>query len=225
MLFCLFPWGKIVISFLFQLKLLLKYNFCGSHHTPLLPPLSLSLSPGSKSHPNHNRTSSSCRNKHLIGCKIPPTIDIRNISTNKTPCSSQKSSPTNHHHRFTFFNYSIPSSLPRLRISNSAPVTPPIPSPTSKTHQNNNLIWESLNSQTLSSLNIIPNLMISCSAPTSPTRYQRFKPMSIPECDESGCSTNEWKRFQDHGPMATSPTFHLVKPGDAVFFFNKGKGV
>ncbi|KAM0044056.1 putative transcription factor BES/BZR family [Helianthus debilis subsp. tardiflorus] len=160
------------------------------------------------------------------GCKPPPSIDIRNISTNTTPCSFQKSSPTNHHHRFTFFNDSIPSSLPRLRISNSAPVTPPIPSPTSKTHQNNNnLIWESFNSQTMSSLNIIPNLMISCSAPTSPTRYQRFKPMTIPECDdESGCSTNEWLRFQDHGPMAMSPTFHLVKPGDAAVF-DKGKGV
>ncbi|KAI7744654.1 hypothetical protein M8C21_006435 [Ambrosia artemisiifolia] len=167
------------------------------------------------------------------GCKPPPSIDIRNISTNTTPCSSQKSSPTNH--QFTFFHDSVPSSLPRLRISNSAPVTPPIASPTSKTQQTNNLVWESLNSQSISSLNI-PNFMISCSAPTSPTRYPRFKPMTIPECDESGCSTNEscqWVRFQDHGPMAmspSSPAFHLVNPMGLEMCsddsgLDKGKGV
>ncbi|XP_076954741.1 protein BRASSINAZOLE-RESISTANT 2-like [Bidens hawaiensis] len=159
------------------------------------------------------------------GSKPPlPSIDMRNISTNTTPCSSQVTSPTNN--RFTFFRDSVPSSLPPLRISNSAPVTPPIPSPNAKNPQHNNLIWESLTSQTMSSLNL-PNFMISCSAPTSPTRHQRsFKPMTIPECDESGGSTIEscpWGRFQDHGPMVMSPgspTFHLVDAG-----LDKGKGV
>ncbi|KAI3825576.1 hypothetical protein L1987_07067 [Smallanthus sonchifolius] len=148
------------------------------------------------------------------GCKPPPSIDIRSISANTTPCSSQKSSPSNHH--FTFFHDSVPSSLPPLRISNSAPVTPPISSPTSKTQPNNNLIWESLTNQSISSFNL-PNFMVSCSAPTSPTRYQRFKPMTIPECDESGCSTIETCQWM-------SPTFHLVKPMSDVVL-DKGKGV
>ncbi|KAK1435417.1 hypothetical protein QVD17_01180 [Tagetes erecta] len=164
------------------------------------------------------------------GCKPPPSIDIRNISTNTTPCSSQISSPSNN--RFTFFHDSVPSTLPPLRISNSAPVTPPVSSPTSKTPQNNTLIWESLTKQSMSSFNL-PNFMISCSAPTSPTRYQRFKPMTIPECDESGCSTIESCQWVNHDPMAMSPgspTFHLLKPmatesytSDAVL--GKGKRV
>ncbi|KAD5507836.1 hypothetical protein R6Q59_031389 [Mikania micrantha] len=167
------------------------------------------------------------------GCKPPPAIEIKSISTNTTPCSSRISSPSNH--RFTFFHDSVPSSLPPLRISNSAPVTPPVSSPTSKTPANNSFIWESLTNQSISSFNL-PNFMISCSAPTSPTRCHRFKPTTIPECDESGCSTIEscqWVRFQNHGPKVMSPgspTFQLVKPmahevstNDAVL--GKGKGV
>ncbi|PWA85885.1 hypothetical protein CTI12_AA141870 [Artemisia annua] len=168
------------------------------------------------------------------GCKPPPTIEIGSTSTNTTPCSSRRPSPPTSsipspsNHRFTIFHDSVPSSLPPLRISNSAPVTPPTSSPTSKPPQHNNLIWESITKHQMSSFNL-PNFTISSSAPTSPTRYQRFKPMTIPECDESGCSTIDsckWLNFVS----PNSPTFHLVKPmastsitNDAVL--DKGKGL
>ncbi|PWA13647.1 hypothetical protein CTI12_AA631840 [Artemisia annua] len=178
---------------------------------------------------------------YLQGCKPPPTIEIGSTSTNTTPCSSRRPSPPTpsipspSNHRFTIFHDSVPSSLPPLRISNSAPVTPPTSSPTSKPPQHNNLIWESITKHQMSSFNL-PNYTISSSAPTSPTRYQRFKPMTIPECDESGCSTIDsckWLNFENHEPMVmspNSPTFHLVKPmastsitNDAVL--DKGKGL
>nr|GEZ67984.1 protein brassinazole-resistant 1-like [Tanacetum cinerariifolium] len=178
---------------------------------------------------------------NLQGCKPPPTIEIERTSTNTTPCSSRRPSPPTSsipspsNHRFTIFHDSVPSSLPPLRISNSAPVTPPMSSPTSKPPQHNNLIWESITKHQMSSFNL-PNFTISSSAPTSPTRYQRFKPMTIPECDESGCSTIDsckWLSFENHEPMAMSPntpTFHLVKPmastcitNDAIL--DKGKGL
>nr|XP_043607980.1 protein BRASSINAZOLE-RESISTANT 1-like [Erigeron canadensis] len=175
------------------------------------------------------------------GCKPPPSIEIGSTSTNTTPCPSPPYSSNN---RFTFFHETIPSSLPPLRISNSAPVTPPITSPTSKPPQNNNFILESLTNhhhyQSMSSSFNLPNFTISASAPTSPTRYyQRFKPMPIPECDESDWSNIEscqWVRFQNQEPMAmsspNSPTFHFVKPmaqenvtnsNGAVY--GKGKGI
>ncbi|XP_071694480.1 uncharacterized protein [Rutidosis leptorrhynchoides] len=174
------------------------------------------------------------------GCKPPPpSIEFGSTSTNTTPCSSRKPSPSPPsssypsplNHRFTFFHDSIPSSLPPLRISNSAPVTPPVSSPTSKAPQTNNLIWESLTNQAMSSFNL-PNFMISSSAPTSPTRYPRVKPVTIPECDESGYSTIDscqWITFQNHEHTITgpnSPTFQLVKPMDAdSAILDKGKGV
>ncbi|KAJ9567182.1 hypothetical protein OSB04_003148 [Centaurea solstitialis] len=168
------------------------------------------------------------------GCKPPPCIEIGSTSTNTTPCSSRKPSPPSSsfpspsHHRFAFFHDSMPSSLPPLRISNSAPVTPPLSSPTSKPPQNNHLIWESLTKQSMTSFNLP---YFASSAPTSPTRHQRFMPTTIPECDESGCTTTEscqWVRFQNHEPMVmspNSPTFHLMKPMAASADANgKGKG-
>ncbi|XP_076935984.1 protein BZR1 homolog 1-like [Bidens hawaiensis] len=84
------------------------------------------------------------------GCKPPPSvIDTRRRSTNTTPCASQIPSPWSSSYpspvpsyqcsptrletntpsstnSFGFLCNPIPPSLPPLRISSSAPVTPPL---------------------------------------------------------------------------------------------------
>ncbi|XP_071710546.1 protein BRASSINAZOLE-RESISTANT 1-like [Rutidosis leptorrhynchoides] len=188
-----------------------------------------------------------------------PAIETGGTSNNTTPSSSQKPSPqsssfvspipsyqcspssssfpspTNFDltkNPFAYLN-SIPSSLPPLRISNSAPVTPPLSSPTSKCPKPNNFNWESFAKQSISSFNLP---FFASSAPTSPTRHQRFT--TIPECDESDSSTIDschWVRFKNDEPMLTnpnSPTFNLVKPTapmsvvkDSCSEKGKGKGI
>ncbi|KAF8409914.1 hypothetical protein HHK36_002433 [Tetracentron sinense] len=107
---------------------------------------------------------------------------------------------------------SIPSSLPPLRISNSAPVTPPLSSPTSTVHKRK-LNWESLSRASLASF---PHPLFAASAPASPTRCHHLSPTAIPECDESDASTDSARlaSFQTVAPSAapSSPTFTLVKP-------------
>ncbi|XP_038705913.1 BES1/BZR1 homolog protein 2-like [Tripterygium wilfordii] len=103
---------------------------------------------------------------------------------------------------------SIPKNLPPLRISNSAPVTPPLSSPTSGSKRK--IDWESLSNGSL-------NPLFNASAPSSPTRRAHLKPATIPECDESDASTvdsGRWMSFQTVAPQAAppSPTFNLVKP-------------
>ncbi|XP_024971502.1 protein BRASSINAZOLE-RESISTANT 1 [Cynara cardunculus var. scolymus] len=155
------------------------------------------------------------------------TCNTSTTTTNTTPSSSQKPSPIPSYQcspssssfpsPSNSFAYAIPSSLPSLRISNSAPVTPPLSSPTSKFPKDNNLNWESFSKQSISSFNLP---FFASSAPTSPTRYQRIMPATIPECDESDCSTIgscQWMRFKNYEPMMmmmnpNSPTFNLVKP-------------
>ncbi|KAA8528623.1 hypothetical protein F0562_035978 [Nyssa sinensis] len=175
------------------------------------------------------------------GCK-PPSLEIGGTSTSITPCSSQKPSPPSSSfpspipsyqpspssssfpspshfdtntssHMFAFLRNAIPSSLPPLRISNSAPVTPPLSSPTSRLPKQN-LNWESLAKQSMASLNYP---LFAASAPASPTRCRRITPATIPECDESDSSTvdsGQWMNFQAFAPamVPTSPTFNLVKP-------------
>ncbi|KAE8693286.1 Protein BZR1-like protein 1 [Hibiscus syriacus] len=100
----------------------------------------------------------------------------------------------------------IPNYLPPLRISNSAPVTPPLSSPTGGSKRKSN--WESLCND---SLNSFRHPLFATSAPSSPTRRQHRTPATIPECDESDVSTvdsGRWVRFQAAPP---SPTFNLVK--------------
>nr|GMC99138.1 BES1/BZR1 homolog protein 2-like [Ipomoea batatas] len=107
---------------------------------------------------------------------------------------------------------SVPSSLPPLRISNSAPVTPPLSSPTKNSKRKPFL-------ESLSNSSFYPShhtLFIS-SAPSSPTRRRHCKPATIPECDESDASTIDsvrWVSSQTGVPLVapTSPTFNLVQP-------------
>ncbi|XP_038884718.1 protein BRASSINAZOLE-RESISTANT 1-like [Benincasa hispida] len=179
------------------------------------------------------------------GCK-PPPIDIVGNSTKITPYSSQNPSPlsssfpspmgsyqvspssssfpspshfdaNNPSNLIPYLRQAIPISLPPLRISNSAPVTPPLSSPASRTPQpfpN----WEVTAKESLSSLNYP---FFAVSAPASPTRPQIHTPATIHKCDESESSTNDssqWALLRAYAPsastMPTSPTFNLVKPAD-----------
>ncbi|KAG6408746.1 hypothetical protein SASPL_131767 [Salvia splendens] len=176
------------------------------------------------------------------GCK-PIPMEIGGTSTNITPSSSRNPSPPSSYfaspipsyqpspssssfpspsrldgnassHPFAFLMNSFPSSLPPLRISNSAPVTPPLSSPTRVPKQTFNL--ETLAKESMSALNIP---FYAASAPASPTRVHRFTPATIPECDESDTSTVDscrWMNFQAYTNAAnmvpTSPTFNLMKP-------------
>ncbi|KAI8016804.1 hypothetical protein LOK49_LG04G01080 [Camellia lanceoleosa] len=67
---------------------------------------------------------------------------------------------------------SIPSSLPPLRISNSAPVTPPLSSPTSRGSKRK-ADWESFSN---GSLNTFHHPLFAASAPASPTRHHLTPP-------------------------------------------------
>ncbi|KAJ8762322.1 hypothetical protein K2173_007479 [Erythroxylum novogranatense] len=178
------------------------------------------------------------------GCK-PPPIDIVGASTRATPYCSQNPSPLSSSfpspipsyqaspssssfpsptrgdnnassNLLPFLRNVIPASLPPLRISNSAPVTPPISSPTSR-HSKPIPYWESIAKQSIASLNYP---FYAVSAPASPTHRQFHAPATIPECDESDASTVEsgqWISFKKFAPsmaaaLPTSPTYNLVKP-------------
>ncbi|KAL3527073.1 hypothetical protein ACH5RR_011729 [Cinchona calisaya] len=106
---------------------------------------------------------------------------------------------------------SIPNLLPPLRISNSAPVTPLISSPTRGSKRKPG--WEPLSHIKLPPS--FPHALFAASAPSSPTRRHLFKPATIPECDESDVSMVEsvrWVGFQTAPATPSSPTFNLVKP-------------
>ena len=114
-----------------------------------------------------------------------------------------------------YIRNALPASLPPLRISNSAPVTPPLSSPTSR-NPKPIPTWESIAKESMSSFNYP---FFAASAPASPTHRHLYTPATIPECDESDTSTIEsgqWLKFQAFGPSAsavpTSPTFNLVNP-------------
>ncbi|KAK9129948.1 hypothetical protein Sjap_010435 [Stephania japonica] len=110
------------------------------------------------------------------------------------------------------------SSLPSICVSNSAPVTPPLSSPTSKASNELKRDWEHLmsNQYMVSRYHRNPSAM---SAPTSPTHYsrRRLTAITIPECNEDiACfmESERWVNFQSAPPGTAplSPTFNLVKP-------------
>uniref|UniRef100_A0A5B7BRL4 Protein BZR1 homolog n=1 Tax=Davidia involucrata TaxID=16924 RepID=A0A5B7BRL4_DAVIN len=170
------------------------------------------------------------------GCKPPPS-EIGGTSTNMSACSSVQLSPTSSTFPSPVPSYhaspssssfpsdgnpssyilpflrnlaSIPSSLPPLRISNSAPVTPPLSSPTSR-ESKPKPHWELLSNASFR------HPLFAASAPSSPTRRHHMAPATIPECDESDASTvdsGRWVSFQTVAPLAapSSPTFNLVMP-------------
>ncbi|GAA0172417.1 hypothetical protein LIER_26250 [Lithospermum erythrorhizon] len=134
-----------------------------------------------------------------------------------SPTSSSFPSPTRldsnmPSHPFAFLRNAIPSSLPPLWISNSAPVTPPISSPTRDAKRIFSL--ETLAKGSMAALNVP---FFAASAPASPTRVHHFTPATIPECNESEISSIDscqWMNFQTYSPQVApaSPTFNLVEP-------------
>ncbi|XP_062099563.1 protein BRASSINAZOLE-RESISTANT 1-like isoform X1 [Humulus lupulus] len=159
------------------------------------------------------------QNPSPMSSSFPSPIPSYQVS----PSSSSFPSPSrldaggyNPSNLIPYLRNAIPSSLPPLRISNSAPVTPPLSSPTSR---NPKPIpnWEAIAKQSMASFNYP---FYAVSAPASPTRHQIHIPAAtIPECDESDTSTvdsGQWVSFQKFAPsastMPTSPTFNLVKP-------------
>uniref|UniRef100_A0A1J3J4E3 Protein BZR1 homolog n=1 Tax=Noccaea caerulescens TaxID=107243 RepID=A0A1J3J4E3_NOCCA len=145
-----------------------------------------------------------------------------------SPASSSYPSPTRFDHNPNRFDpnqsstYLIPylqnlassGNLAPLRISNSAPVTPPISSPRGSNPR-------------------LPKWQISnfaVSAPSSPTRRLHHY-TSIPECDESDVSTVDscrWTSFQPVTGSQTcppSPTFNLIKNSVCVSGSGSGGGV
>lgn len=145
-----------------------------------------------------------------------------------SPTSSSFPSPTRCENPPNHSSYILPylcnlSSLPPLRISNSAPVTPPISSPTSRGTKRKP-DWEMLSA---SALQTFRHPLFAASAPTSPTRRHRVPPATIPECDESDASTVDSGRWVSFQSMAapTSPTFNLVKPLSQQGFFQDGSVV
>ncbi|XP_059281746.1 BES1/BZR1 homolog protein 2-like [Lycium ferocissimum] len=127
-----------------------------------------------------------------------------------SPSRCDNGHPTSYILPFLHNLASIPSTLPPLRISNSAPVTPPLSSPTRGSKPKP--IWESLSRVPLHTFQQHP--LFAASAPSSPTRRQYSKPATIPECDEFDAASVESARWVSFQTVAapTSPTFNLVKP-------------
>uniref|UniRef100_A0A803KVY0 Protein BZR1 homolog n=1 Tax=Chenopodium quinoa TaxID=63459 RepID=A0A803KVY0_CHEQI len=131
--------------------------------------------------------------------------------------SRYDSNPSNYLLPFLRNLASIPTNLPPIRISNSAPVTPPLSSPTSRGSKRK-AEFESLSNSngSGSQQSAARNSFFAVSAPSSPTRRNNTTPPTIPECDESDASTvdsGRWVSFQTGPSLGTpsSPTFNLVK--------------
>ncbi|KAL8145069.1 protein BZR1 homolog 1 [Apium graveolens] len=159
-----------------------------------------------------NTTPSSSRRPSPPSSSFPSPVP----SYQPTPSSSSFPSPSRldanmSSNPFSFMHQSYNPSLRSLRISNSAPVTPPLSPPITNISMHN-FNWESIAKQSASLK--FPYLAASC--PASPTRGQRFTPVTIPECDESDSTidSGQWISFQAHAPTIgpTSPTYNLVKP-------------
>ncbi|XP_072991070.1 protein BZR1 homolog 1-like [Typha latifolia] len=156
---------------------------------------------------------SPCSSSHLLS---PPSSAFPSPvpSYHASPSSSSFPSPNRLDNSNPTVNpsYLLPflqnlSSLPNLRISNSAPVTPPLSSPTaSRPPKLRKQDWP---------YTAFRHPLFAVSAPTSPTRGRYHgHPAAIPECDESDASTidsGRWVGFQMMAPA--SPTFNLINAG------------
>ncbi|KAK7351692.1 hypothetical protein VNO77_11313 [Canavalia gladiata] len=156
----------------------------------------------------------SSQNPSPLSSLFPSPIPSYQVS----PSSSSFPSPSrldanNASNLIPYIRNVFPASLPPLRISNSAPVTPPLSSPTSR-NPKPIPTWDSI--AKASSFN---HPFFAASAPASPTHRHLYTPPTIPECDESDTSTVEsgqWLNFQTFAPSASalpiSPTLNFVKP-------------
>ncbi|WJX35920.1 Protein BRASSINAZOLE-RESISTANT 2 [Trifolium repens] len=136
-------------------------------------------------------------------------------SSSSFPSPSRMDANNNASNLFPYGRAVFPNMcLPPLRISNSAPVTPPISSPTSRNPKPMIPTWESIAKASAASFN---HPLFAASAPTSPSHRHLYAPPTIPECDESDTSTVEsgqWLNFQAFANAAksVSPTLNFMKP-------------
>ncbi|GJN32884.1 hypothetical protein PR202_gb21424 [Eleusine coracana subsp. coracana] len=160
-------------------------------------------------------------------------------SYHASPASSSFPSPTrldtttstitnHHHHHHTAaacqlmlpFLRGLPH-LPPLRVSSSAPVTPPLSSPTSSSRPPPAKVRKPDWDAAAMVVDPFRHPFFAVSAPASPTRARRRDraPDTIPECDESDVSSaaaaavdacGRWISFQQ---VATSPAYNLVHHG------------
>uniref|UniRef100_A0A0D9X0S4 Protein BZR1 homolog n=1 Tax=Leersia perrieri TaxID=77586 RepID=A0A0D9X0S4_9ORYZ len=168
------------------------------------------------------------------GCKPPPSAGMSPCSSAQllsAPSSSYPSPVPSYHASPASSSFPSPSrldnsnnpsppscllpflrglpNLPPLRVSSSAPVTPPLSSPTaSRPPKMRKPDWD-----------VDPfgrHPFFAVSAPASPTRGRRLEhPDTIPECDESDVSTvdsGRWISFQMATTAPASPTYNLVNP-------------
>ncbi|PKU87073.1 protein BZR1 homolog 1-like [Dendrobium catenatum] len=163
-----------------------------------------------------------CSSSHQLS---PPSSSFPSPvpSYQASPASSSFPSPTrleNHNNPSVTPSYLLPflrnlSSLPPLRISNSAPVTPPPSSPTSS--RPFKLMKPDWDYAAVAAV-AYHHPLFAASAPASPTRGRHpLHPATIPECDESDASTidsGRWVSFQNTAPA--SPTFNLINPAAAM---------
>ena len=113
-------------------------------------------------------------------------------------------------------------NLPPLRVSSSAPVTPPLSSPTAASRPPTKVRkpdWDAV----AVAVDPFRHPFFAVSAPASPTRARRREhPDTIPECDESDvCSTvdsGRWISFQMSAATTApaSPTYNLVNPSSGA---------
>ncbi|KAK1267797.1 hypothetical protein QJS04_geneDACA006210 [Acorus gramineus] len=177
---------------------------CSSQHPS--PPSSAFPSPGPSYHASPSSSS----------FPSPTRFDLSDPTTNPTTNNHQNNLNNN-------ANYLIPflrnlASLPPIRISNSAPVTPPLSSPTSRPSKMSKPDWDHYYySNAASSAIRQATTLFAASAPASPTRRHRpGGPATIPECDESDASTidsGRWVSFGTGPPSSAtpaSPTYNLV---------------
>ncbi|KAL6855985.1 hypothetical protein ACP4OV_018787 [Aristida adscensionis] len=142
-------------------------------------------------------------------------------SYHASPVSSSFPSPTRHldggvvggGNSLLPFLRGLPN-LPPLRVSSSAPVTPPLSSPTaSRPPKVRKPDWDAA----AAVVDPFRHPFFAASAPASPTRgRRRAHPDTIPECDESDVSTvdsGRWISFQMATTAPASPTYNLVNAG------------
>ncbi|KAJ1384929.1 hypothetical protein SESBI_42078 [Sesbania bispinosa] len=175
--------------------------------------------PGDGAGTSTRNTPFSSQNPSPLSSSFPSPIPSYQVS----PSSSSFPSPSrldvnNASNLIPYIRTVFPASLPPLRISNSAPVTPPLSSPTSR-NPKPIPTWESIAKASMGSFN---HPFFAASAPASPSHRHLYTPPTIPECDESDTSTVEsgqWLNFQAFAPsapaMPISPTLNFIKPATA----------
>ncbi|RWW05472.1 hypothetical protein GW17_00031251 [Ensete ventricosum] len=196
--------------------------------------------PTERSRLSHSRFSNSSSSSLAGFQPPPPEAAAGGLSTNISPLSSSLPSPVPSYHASpSSSSFPSPSrldnsnnhgvrpscllpflrnlsTLPPLRISNSAPITPPISFPTaSRPPKIRKPDWD---------YSSFPHALFAASAPASPTRgCHHRQPSTVTECDESDASTvGSGRRINFQMTAPASPTYNLVNPG-AISSFAGGE--